>query len=1356
MKKTYPSIHVTSHKSLIPNKIHSFQMSLRQKLVEEKHNVKLSQLDLENNFTFSLQNIVVHSKKALWLTGVDQYGFSTGLKVLGFKPFFYSKCSKDWLKDPQYFANKWMESTNDRLRATKKKKNEKGKEEIIQGKDIISHIEIEYRTPFVGFTNGRKDTLLKIFINHIHDYNKVIKFLKEELHWRLYHEDLSFDNQFLQQTSLAYQEWIKPETFIVTPHNEKTSHLNIEVSAHINTLKLDDAMKDKVPMILKAFMRQKAVSREALLKKEAYQYHPDAALPFDRTVAAGISFVWGNGDPVEQRVYTLTPQISGSTFCSTEKNLLQKIRNDIIDFDPDDFIVFPDYYNTLSYLWRRAEVIHCNNFQYLERFRGMTSKHYKSKKDGSWTFRSPSRNYIDLQVNLIKKPFFPIEEYNLYRVSTVKGVRKKPEKLDQLMRYNYMVNQWVLQGLKGRKKIIDFIIQDLNLMTTMEDEMGVRLEKANTSHVADTNITETTVGGELIRVYNRLTHFVIDQGHYVNREKISKQPLRFSKKDRPPSIVDPEEQQINVDLRNACNESLCKNPIFKEMYKKDYKKFTLHQEKADIEDIDMGDEEEEMEDDYKDEEDEKEGGNVLLPSARFWGEEKIIILDFASLYPSIMRAYNISYELLVYNAEYLDLPGVSYYNIPVNNDEVVVLAMKEGIIPKLLALLLSARKVLKKKMAKAAEEGDAFMESVFNMGQASMKVFCNATYGFCGAGEESSILSIKEVMHMVTGIGRYLQKIAADYVATAYDRSIHTIYGDSVTGDTPLLLRCPFTEKISLQTFKELETKSYVNDGSKEVTTLQYPWQVWSDQGWTKINRVIRHKTTKDIYRITTPTGIVETTQDHSLLSHTGECITPTQIKSDTKLLHAFPPLNDKSFVYHTRTKTQKEAQESFLALRSQGVEASIRKTPDGHFMVLPVQDPEDGYHRLPSTKEDGYHIQVEKISTSEAIYVYDLSTENNHFQAGIGDLILHNTDSIFCWLQWNKNDENDISKACEETGKLYGMDGWLKENPKDEESKSLPFTWDNVCKHYCHFRKKRPDKSDVDPRLMSYDHQVNAFIYLIGEKVCEDITKLYLEPILMEFENLADMVCMNPKKKNYCYRFWDEICPDKVKKVKKTGLPAIKREWCLFTRMLLLQVINLFMENKLDEIKPLVYRRVTDLVNGRIPMSQLQISKLFKGKAHYKNNASPHFQLALKIEKRCRYVVPPSRISFVVIRGEGKLYERVETPEYVEKNDIPLDYHYYLKNQLEKPLKKTLLYFYHLFSLDNMFNEMTATLDATENGVEDFNFSDDDEDEKIVQNSLVKPIQQQKNPQLFKNKMIQNRKQLQQQLEDDPMNDFF
>ena len=46
---------------------------------------------------------------------------------------------------------------------------------------------------------------------------------------------------------------------------------------------------------------------------------------------------------------------------------------------------------------------------------------------------------------------------------------------------------------------------------------------------------------------------------------------------------------------------------------------------------------------------------------------------------------------------------------------------------------------------------------------------------------------------------------------------------------------------------------------------------------------------------------------------------------------------------------------------------------------------------------EDKYAVRkIVEISYPEDEYVYDLTTLNHHFQAGIGTMIVHNTDSIF------------------------------------------------------------------------------------------------------------------------------------------------------------------------------------------------------------------------------------------------------------------------------------------------------------------------------------------------------------------------
>src|SRR5690606_6917037 len=62
--------------------------------------------------------------------------------------------------------------------------------------------------------------------------------------------------------------------------------------------------------------------------------------------------------------------------------------------------------------------------------------------------------------------------------------------------------------------------------------------------------------------------------------------------------------------------------------------------------------------------------------------------------------------------------------------------------------------------------------------------------------------------------------------------------------------------------------------------------EVWTEKGWSKIKYLMRHKTLKRLYRVVTHTGIVDVTEDHSLLNEYAQEITPNQISIGMKLLH--------------------------------------------------------------------------------------------------------------------------------------------------------------------------------------------------------------------------------------------------------------------------------------------------------------------------------------------------------------------------------------------------------------------------------------------------------------------------------------
>lgn len=128
------------------------------------------------------------------------------------------------------------------------------------------------------------------------------------------------------------------------------------------------------------------------------------------------------------------------------------------------------------------------------------------------------------------------------------------------------------------------------------------------------------------------------------------------------------------------------------------------------------------------------------------------------------------------------------------------------------------------------------------------------------------------------------------------------VYGDSVGADTPLLLR--FDNKhIDYVRADQVDESLSGGDaaaaarmwsayqGDKEAFCPPRSIEVWTERGWTAVNRVIRHRAGKRMYRVLTHTGCVDVTKDHSLLDPQANKIKPTDVAVGSALLHAdLPP----------------------------------------------------------------------------------------------------------------------------------------------------------------------------------------------------------------------------------------------------------------------------------------------------------------------------------------------------------------------------------------------------------------------------------------------------------------------------------
>ena len=170
------------------------------------------------------------------------------------------------------------------------------------------------------------------------------------------------------------------------------------------------------------------------------------------------------------------------------------------------------------------------------------------------------------------------------------------------------------------------------------------------------------------------------------------------------------------------------------------------------------------------------GATVLEAKTAAYMNGVITGLDFASLYPTIMRAHNLCYNSIVLDEKYNNLPGIEYKTVEWTTKEAkhfkyTFAQNPTGILPKLLETLAKNRKQAKKDMANAS---DPFMKDVYNGKQLAFKVSMNSIYGFCSA----FMLPCQAISASVTTIGREMIEQTKTLVEEWYPNA-EVVYGDT-------------------------------------------------------------------------------------------------------------------------------------------------------------------------------------------------------------------------------------------------------------------------------------------------------------------------------------------------------------------------------------------------------------------------------------------------------------------------------------------------------------------------------------------------------------------------------------------------
>ena len=607
---------------------------------------------------------------------------------------------------------------------------------------------------------------------------------------------------------------------------------------------------------------------------------------------------------------------------------------------------------------------------------------------------------------------------------------------------------------------------------------------------------------------------------------------------------------------------------------------------------------------------------------------------------------------------------------------------QKSIMPAILEELLQARSDTRKMIKTTA---DPFMQNILDKRQLGYKVTANSLYGQCGS--RTSSFYEKDVAASTTATGRNMITYAKNVIENVYgnleyDTKCHGpvltkaeyVYGDSVASYTPVYVRrntehsdrrmdivCisdlariygrkPST--LSSTVWSEGQRPSTTNSvgckapdsvwsecrdpgkADKEVCELEPGVESWSDQGWTPLYRVIRHKLAahKCIIRIITDHGLVDVTDDHSLLRPDGQEVRPGECSIGTPLLHCDTLSNVLIDRYvhdiaslksspQLNTAIQYFLKRKVLRTDYRIVEHGLHKyeledMPQlswGSFWPVAESTP----HGIRAMHPIPYEVGINGDG-----YVYDLTTKNHHFSAGIGDIVVHNTDSVF----FTFNLEDPVTKQ-----PIRGQ-------------KALEITIE------------------------------------IAQDAAELCTQWLKPPMSLAYEKtLMPFVLLS--KKRYVGMLYEEN-PNKGK-LKYMGISLKRRDSCDYLKDTYGGILTRLMKvdgNGLTESMEFLHDSLRQLVQGTVPMEKLTITRALSG--YYKNPQQiAHWVLAERIGKRDAgtkpkpgermkfvHVEPPKGTSSKVKLLQGDL---IETPEYIHARGLQIDYTFYISNQLMKPLQQ-------------------------------------------------------------------------------------
>lgn len=183
---------------------------------------------------------------------------------------------------------------------------------------------------------------------------------------------------------------------------------------------------------------------------------------------------------------------------------------------------------------------------------------------------------------------------------------------------------------------------------------------------------------------------------------------------------------------------------------------------------------------------------VMEPQSAFYNSP-LLVLDFQSLYPSVMIAYNYCYSTFLGRivnwrgtnkmgfTEYKRREGLlrllkDYINIAPNGVMYSKASIRKSLLAKMLTEILEARVMVKSGMKQ--DKDDKALQQLLNNRQLALKLLANVTYGYTSASF-SGRMPCSEIADSIVQTGRETLERAIAYIHSVKRWNAEVVYGDT-------------------------------------------------------------------------------------------------------------------------------------------------------------------------------------------------------------------------------------------------------------------------------------------------------------------------------------------------------------------------------------------------------------------------------------------------------------------------------------------------------------------------------------------------------------------------------------------------